>query len=59
MKNIREILRLSNETDLSLRKIALSVKSTHVSVSSIIERAKNIGLSYPIPPELSSTFSYP
>lgn len=52
MTNYREILRLLS-LGISMRDIAKSVPCSRNTVSSVSERAKQAGLSWPLPPDLT------
>jgi transposase len=53
MRNIKEILRLVSEGNLSIRQIARTCNCSHSTVLSILGRAKTVGVSYPVSPELT------
>jgi DNA-binding Lrp family transcriptional regulator len=44
MKNIKEILRLASDGNLSIRQIAKSCKCSPTTVSAVIDRAKSADL---------------
>ena len=48
MLKTREILRLKHEVGLSLREIAKSCNCGKTTVSEVLERAKNAGITWPI-----------
>ena len=49
MRRIKEILRLRFEANLPLRAIARSVNASHSSVSELVKRAEQAGVSWPVP----------
>lgn len=53
MRNIREILRLKHENNLSNRQIAKSIGCSKDAVSIIVGRAQAMGLSWPISDDLN------
>ena len=53
MANIREILRLDTMKELSKRKIGYSVGCSHNTVKSILKKANEVGLKWPLPEDLS------
>ncbi len=53
MRTIREILRLSFTTTLSDRMIAQSVRCSHTTVALYAARAREAGLNWPLPSDLS------
>ena len=53
MANIREILRLDAMKELSKRKIGYSVGCSHNTVKSILKKANEVGLKWPLPEDLS------
>lgn len=55
MRIIREILRLSLTTDLSDRQIARSVRCSHTTVAQYASRAREAGLAWPLPENISET----
>ena len=55
MRKIREVLRLRYELKLSARQIARSCNTARSTVSDYLFRARNAGLSWPLPPELDDT----
>lgn len=63
MRNIKEILRLKSEGNLSIRQIAKACSCSHSTVLSILGRAKTVGVSHPVPPEMTDkqleAFLYP
>jgi transposase len=52
MRKIREVLRLKYELDFSERQIAESVNLSKAGVGGYIRRAREVGLSWPLPPDL-------
>lgn len=52
MRNIREILRLHFGLGLKKRQIARSCRLSHSTVSKYLRRAKDAGLSWPLPEDL-------
>lgn len=52
MRKAREILRLKHEAGLSNRQIAASVQLTHVAVGAYLQRAREVGIGWPIPAEV-------
>lgn len=52
MRMIREILRLFHQNGVSQKKISRSLGCARSSVSEYLKRAKDAGLSWPLPPEL-------
>ena len=52
MRKIREVLRLKHELGLSERQIASSVNLSKAGVGGYIRRAREVGLSWPLPPDL-------
>jgi len=55
MRKIREILRLRWECRLSARQIARSLKVARSTVAEYVRRAREAGLSWPLPEELDET----
>lgn len=55
MRKIREVLRLNHDLKLSARQIARSCNISRSTVSDYLFRARNAGLSWPLPPELDDT----
>ncbi len=53
MRKIREILRLKHEVGLPLRSIARSVHASIGTVSEYLTKAKELGVSWPLPAEVS------
>jgi transposase len=49
MRNVREVLRLKFEQNLTNRKIAQSLGISHTAVNDYVRRAKVAGLSWPLP----------
>ena len=54
MRKIRDVLRLSAE-GLSTRQIAGSLAIGRTTLRGYLDRAKELGLSWPLPPEMSDT----
>jgi transposase len=54
MRKIRDVLRLSAE-GLSTRKIGVSLTIGRTTVQAYLERAAEVNLSWPLPPEMSDT----
>jgi len=52
MRKIREVLRLKRECGLSNRAIARSCSISHSTVGEYVQRAKEAGLSWPLPDDL-------
>jgi transposase len=52
MRKAREILRLKYEAGLTNRQIARSIRSSHVTVGQYLERARQAGIGWPLPPDL-------
>jgi transposase len=55
MRKIQEVLRLHVQTKLSERAISSSVSLSRSTVTKIITRAKDAGISWPLPPELDES----
>ena len=55
MTNIKEVLRLKYECNLSTRKIATCAKVSRSTVSEILLRFKHNNLSWPLPENYSNT----
>ena len=55
MRKIREVLRLRFDLRLSARQIAKSCNIARSTVSDYLFRARNAGLSWPLPAELDDT----
>src|SRR5260370_3246678 len=53
MKKIREVLRLTHELGLSVRQVREATGVGKTAVSEYVSRAKVIGITWPIPPEIS------
>ncbi len=53
MRNIREILRLKYEHELSNRMIAKSIGCSRDSIATILGRAEEIELKWPLPPDMT------
>ncbi len=54
MRKIRDVLRLSAE-GLSTRQIAASLAIGRTTLRGYLERADELGLGWPLPPEMSDT----
>jgi len=54
MRKIRDVLRLSAE-GLSTRQIAASLAIGRTTLRGYLDRAAELGLSWPLPPEMSDT----
>ena len=52
MRKIREILRLRQSAGLSIRQINASTKASVGAIQQLLTRADELGLSWPLPPEL-------
>ena len=52
MRKAREILRLKYEVGLTNRQIARSIRSSHVTVGQYLQRARQAGIGWPLPPDL-------
>ncbi len=52
MRNIREVLRLSLSAKLSLRKISASTKLSVGAIHKLLEKARQLQLSWPLPDDL-------
>lgn len=55
MQNVREVLRLKLDCDLSARKIAKATGFARSTVGEYISRFNASGLTWPLPPEVSDT----
>jgi hypothetical protein len=53
MRKIREVLRLTHELGLSVREVREATGVGKTAVSEYVRRAKVVGLTWPIPPEIS------
>jgi len=53
MLKIRELLRLFYQEQLSQRKIAISLRVSRDTVLRLLNKAKELGLSWPLPPDLN------
>ena len=53
MRKIREVLRLTHELGLSVRQVREATGVGKTAVSEYVSRAKVIGITWPIPPEIS------
>jgi len=53
MRKIREVLRLTHELRLSVRQVREATGVGKTAVSEYVARAKVIGITWPIPPEIS------
>jgi transposase len=58
MRKIRQILRLKHEAGLSDRQIAASCALPRSSIANYLERARDAGLSWPLPGELDDEALY-
>src|SRR5215467_4262186 len=53
MRKIREVLRLAHEHKLSIRQVSRATGIGKSTVGEFVARAKVIGITWPIPPEIS------
>ena len=53
MKKIREVLRLTHELGLSVRQVREATGVGKTAVSEYVSRAKVVGITWPIPPEVN------
>ena len=53
MRKIREVLRLTHELGLSVRRVCEATGVGKTAVCEYVSRAKVIGITWPIPPEIS------
>jgi len=53
MRKIREVLRLTHEHKLSVRQVSRATGVGKTAVGEFVARAKVIGITWPIPPEIS------
>jgi transposase len=53
MRKIREVLRLTHELRLSVRQVSKATGVGKTAVGEFVARAKVIGITWPIPPEIS------
>jgi transposase len=53
MRKIREVLRLTHEHKLSVREVSKATGVGKTTVGEFVARAKVIGITWPIPPEIS------
>ena len=53
MRKIREVLRLTHELGLSVRQVREATGVGKTAVSEYVSRAKVVGITWPIPPEIS------
>ena len=53
MRKIREVLRLTHELKLSVRQVREATGVGKTAVSEYVSRARVIGITWPIPPEIS------
>jgi transposase len=53
MRKIREVLQLTHELRLSVREVSEATGVGKTAVSEYVRRAKVVGLTWPIPPEIS------
>src|SRR5215470_12449120 len=52
MRKIREVLRLTHELGLSVREVGEATGVGKTAVSEYVNRAKVMGITWPIPPEI-------
>src|SRR5258708_21435570 len=52
MRKIREVLRLTHELGLSVREVREATGIGKTAVSEYVRRAKVVGITWPIPPEI-------
>src|SRR5258705_13616697 len=52
MRKIREVLRLTHELGLSVREVREATGVGKTAVSEYVRRAKVVGITWPIPPEI-------
>src|SRR5258705_9775507 len=53
MRKIREVLRLTHELRLTVRQVREATGVGKTAVSEYVSRAKGVGITWPIPPEIS------
>ena len=53
MRKIREVLRLTHELGLSVRQVREATGVGKTAVSEYVSRAKVVGITWPIPPEIT------
>src|ERR1700758_3854127 len=53
MRKIREVLRLTHELGLSVRQVSKATGVSKTAVGEFVARAKVIGITWPVPPEIS------
>ena len=53
MRKIREVLRLTHELGLSVREVSKATGVGKTAVGAFVARAKMIGITWPVPPEIS------
>ena len=53
MRKIREVLRLTHELGLSVREVREATGVGKTAVSEYVSRARVIGITWPIPPEIT------
>jgi transposase len=53
MRKIREVLRLTHELGLSVREVSKATGVGKTAVGAFVARAKVIGITWPVPPEIS------
>jgi hypothetical protein len=53
MRKIREVLRLTHELGLSVRQVCEATGVGKTAVSEYVSRAKVVGITWPIPPEIT------
>src|SRR5699024_10975729 len=52
MRQIREILRLRHDADLSMRQISASTKASVGAVAKLLKQAEACGITWPLPPDM-------
>jgi hypothetical protein len=52
MRKVREVLRLTHELGLSVRQVCEATGVGKTAVSEYVSRAKVVGITWPIPPEI-------
>lgn len=55
MRKVREVLRLHFGAGLSARKIATSCNTGRITVGEYLQRAQDVGLSWPLPEDMDDT----
>ena len=53
MRKIKDVLRLTHDTHLNTRQVALSLNISRSTVTNYQERAQKAGLSWPLPEDLT------